>query len=216
MTTHPSGAAISAPDSSTARSAGSRVTRSGPTLEAVGRVDESEVVSGRRGGDPGLGVGPHHGDLPVPLGRTQAHRGQIGPDDGEGRRVPFHEGHRGRTTCTASMPSAPVPAKRSTTWAPSTPPWLNRMSKMASRTRSEVGRTEPPTAPTTGGHGGLHRSHAPDQPTGRNPRFPLRSGRGRAGQLALEQELGFLVVDEEAELPDQQLVPSQPGVVVDQ
>src|ERR687892_163384 len=49
----------------------------------------------------------------------------------------------------ASTPSAPLPANRSSTRAPSTAPRLHRALKIASRTRSDVGRVRPPGGATS-------------------------------------------------------------------
>ncbi len=90
---------------------------------------------------------------------------------------------------------------------------------MASRTRSEVGRTLSRRARAAAGPGAPQRSRALRQPTGAPSGLPVtaeaarrRRSPGPARHVrtrlfensALEQELGLVVVDEEAQLLGQQ------------
>ena len=113
------------------------------------------------------------------------------------------------------MPRAPEPANRSATCMPSTPPRLNRMSNTASRTRSEVGRTAGPPAPSAPAAELPPITRTP-QPTGTasNPPGPAVAVRpgwtgSAAGDQLLNRNSASVVVDEETELVDQQVVVGQ-------
>ena len=120
---------------------------------------------------------------------------------------------------SASMPSAPDPAKPSRTVAPSTAPRLPKMSKIASRTRSLVGRRP-------GTFGAFSRRPRAVPPITRTPRrhrsapWPpnLRTrGQGAAPgppQL-LNRNSSSSSADEQAHLVGQQQVALEAGIVAD-
>ena len=139
VTTQPPARRSGRDDSSTAMSARSEPSSVGPLVEGVRRVAEGQVEAGRAGSShPGSSArdqrwpGGPASPTAARLVRTASRAAAIVVDEGgtEPRPAtgPRHPWHRCRRT------GRPPPARRP---RPSSP----RMSKMASRTRSEVGRT---------------------------------------------------------------------------
>jgi hypothetical protein len=107
----------------------------GPGVEGVRRIAQGKIERGRAG-QPGRAARTMViGSSPNPTDARLVRTASSAPGSWSTKVA------EAAPRDSASSPSAPLPQKRSTTVSPSTPPREPRMSKIDSRTRSDVGRT---------------------------------------------------------------------------